>query len=112
MYLVEKHIFDYCNHRLGVVYPIAQLHTFDSMDLKRLSIYNKYKRSGNYYIFQDLSKSELDFIGGEVSYWTFDGFERESSEKSMARRIIKKVNEASDNQIQRDLKLSKILNFG
>lgn len=108
-WLFQCHIFDLCNYFVDRDYSIAELSKFDNIDLKRYYLYKKMKRSGQYYIFKNLTEVEIDFVRNEIRYWTFDGFERENSEKLMAKRIIKKVDEAKNIPKQRDIKIAAIL---
>lgn len=109
LWLFQCHIFDLCNYFVHKEYSIAELSKFESYDFKRYHIYKKMKRSGQYYIFKNLTEAEIDFIRREIQYWTFSGFERENSEKLMAKRIIKNVDDVKNISKQRDIKIAAIL---
>jgi len=84
--------------------------SWDEYDVLRAGIYFKEKRISRSYIqYVGLTKEELDFIGHEIDYWVFSGFDREPKERQMAKRILDNIKNINDTQYQRNLILEDIL---
>ena len=108
-YLVDMYIFGLCNHMIHEKYSDKQLNTFDISDRLRISLYQKHKRiDKSYYMFSGLTDQELKYMSGEVGHFIFDGFDRDRSEKIIAKNLIKKVDDMLNVQLQRDLKLKEL----
>lgn len=115
MWLIQTHIYDMCNFRFGKEYTDDDFKKMDTHDVFRIKIEQKEKRVGKSCIFE-LTEKEAKFISSEIDYFVFDlASSREDkdrfyySERQMAKRIIKNINNLLDTQYQRNLTLDKIL---
>lgn len=109
-YLVEIHIFELCNYFVHGNHTEKEIATYEEYDQMRIRLYRKFKRlNKTYYLFTGLTEEELRFIGKEIDYWTFSGFDRDKNDKIVAQNLIKKISDTLDLQKQREDKLNFLL---
>jgi len=116
-WIIQCHILDLCNFMLSYDKSFEDIKkrtnnfkSWDEYDVLRAGIYFKEKRISRSYIqYVGLTKEELDFIGHEIDYWVFSGFDREPKERQMAKRILDNIKNINDTQYQRNLILEDIL---
>jgi len=105
-YLISSELYDLCNWFVHKKYTKEKLESMDEYDQLRISIYqkeSKYKKG--YYIYKGLTERELKFISGEMNYHFIYGFEVDRYKKIVAKRIVGKVQDVINVELQRDLKL-------
>ncbi len=109
-YLIQSELYDLCNWFVDKKYPKEKLDSMDEYDQLRISIYQKEsKYKSGYYIYTGLTERELTFISGEIDYHIICGHEVDKYKKITARRIIDKVHDTLNIELQRDLKLKELL---
>ena len=109
-YLIHSELYDLCNWFVHEKYTKEKLESMDEYDQFRISIYqkqSKYKKG--YYIYTGLTERELKFISGEMSHHVIYGFEVDKYKKMVAKRIVGKVQDIFNIELQRDLKLKELL---
>lgn len=114
MWVIQSHIYDLCNFRLGNDYNESDFKDMDSHDIFRIKIYQKETKVGKSYVF-NLTEKELKFIASEVDYFVFGRFSEDDKDKyyyqerGYSRRIINNINKLLDVTLQRDKLLNEIL---
>ena len=115
MWIIQSHIYDLCNYRLGVVYTDKDFKSMDSHDVFRIKIHDKETKIGKSYVF-NLTERELKFVAEEVRYFVFELNSRSEDKDSLyykerqyTQRIINNINKLLDVTTQRDKLLEKLL---
>ena len=107
MYLVEKHVLDLSNVRLGG--DLSLYKNLDKSDRFRVIIYNSHKYDGKNHVLTNLDLDVIKYIIGEVYYYTSDSFDRARSERITAKLLLKKLKKYSTVDGRRDILLKEII---